>query len=432
MKRIRKLLTAGHAIAALLVAVVIYFAWGTFFVAGGTGSNVVLGILVAVAFLYLGATNFGPSVDDALAGKAGPLRRALREARDMLDDVDHAIARASKGKLKHSGTRRLTAEEIENLTRARAAFAEAVASAAGAEDAALLEDKSRELDAALKTALGDQRVSFFVQARGLLGAFTVALVLRLWLVAPFQIPSGSMIPTLLIGDHLFVFRASYGLQVPTRLGGALGTVTGFLPTEPAYFVRWGLPEPGDVVVFEAPPWVPQNAGEDWIKRVIAGPGQRVKRVGTTLYVDDRPYTELGGEAMTSYMDFEELPGGRGLWREKVGSQRTEETPGRPHLTMVDMPPQSTDWPNLAYPYPRMRGLSCTSVDCTVNEGHVFVMGDNRDHSLDGRVWGAVPVDAIKGRALFIWVSVDGSENSVSLGRFTLPRFRWDRLFSSIQ
>jgi signal peptidase I len=198
-----------------------------------------------------------------------------------------------------------------------------------------------------------------------------------------------------------------------------------------YLVRWGMPQPGDVVVFEAPPWVPNNAGEDWIKRVIAGPGQRVKRVGTTLYVDDKPYSELGDGTLTAYQDFEESAGGHGAWREKSASQRQEAIPGRTHLSMVDVPPQATNWPTATYPYSGQRGLSCSVAECTVNDGHVFVMGDNRDHSLDGRVWGAVPIDAIKGRALFIWVSVDGSENSVQLGRFTLPKHRWDRLFQWI-
>ena len=80
------------------------------------------------------------------------------------------------------------------------------------------------------------------------------------------------------------------------------------------------------------------------------------------------------------------------------------------------------------PRPDMKGLSCTPDECTVKDGFVFVMGDNRDHSSDGRFWGAVPVDNIKGKALFIWVSVDGSEESVHAGKFTLPRFRWERLF----
>jgi signal peptidase I len=431
VERLKRLLTPGHAIAAFVVIGAIYFAWGTFFVAGGTGSNVVLGLLVALAFLYLGTTNFGPTVDDTLAGKAGPLRRALRESREMLDDVDRAMARASKGKLKNARGARLSADEVDAIARARAAFAEAIRAAEVAKDGSILEDKSKDLDHSLKAVLGEQKVGFFVQARGLFGAFGIALILRLWLVAPFQIPSGSMIPTLLIGDHLFVFRASYGLQIPTRLGGLFAGITSFLPSEPRYFVRWAIPAPGDVVVFEAPAWVPQNAGEDWIKRVIATPGQRVKRVGTTIYVDDKPLSESEG-TVTAYMDFEEHMGGGGTWREKSGSQRVESIPEREHLSMVDIPPQSTDWPNLTYPYPHMKGLSCDSTACTVNEGHVFVMGDNRDHSLDGRVWGAVPVDAIKGRALFIWVSVDGSENSVSLGRFTLPKFRWDRLFDWIR
>ena len=93
---------------------------------------------------------------------------------------------------------------------------------------------------------------------------------------------------------------------------------------------------------------------------------------------------------------------------------------------------ATNWPSPNIRPHALKGLTCAPDGCTVDEGHVFVMGDNRDSSNDGRVWGAVPIDYIKGRALFIWMSVDGSERSVELGRFTLPRSRWDRLFTVIQ
>lgn len=77
------------------------------------------------------------------------------------------------------------------------------------------------------------------------------------------------------------------------------------------------------------------------------------------------------------------------------------------------------------------GLYCSEQGCKVKEGHVFVMGDNRGNLADSRVWGALPVSRIKGKALFIWMSVDGSKQSLELGPFALPSFRFERWFTGI-
>ena len=94
-------------------------------------------------------------------------------------------------------------------------------------------------------------------------------------------------------------------------------------------------------------------------------------------------------------------------------------------------PTQENWPIPGAGAPQLNGLTCSDVDCRVDDGYIFVMGDNRDHSFDGRRWGAVPLANVRGRAIFTWMSVDGSERAVDLGRFTLPRFRWERLFRSI-
>jgi signal peptidase I len=401
------------------------------FTPGGTGSNVVLGLLVACAGVYLVTVNLGPALDDALfAGADRKRQELLRYTEELTDEVEAALARATKGKKPKvdADARARLAASLQELSAARdAAYGPFVDAADKPKKVAALDAAKGAMEAALRTVFpDDDKAGFFAQARSLGFAFAVALALRAFAVEPFQIPSGSMIPTLLVGDHLFVARAMYGLQVP-------------FAKEPKYFLRWALPQPGDVVVFTAPPYVGDNAGEDWIKRVIAGPGQRVKMVDTVLHVDGKPYAHIGpngsrGE-VTRYLDYDERGG---EWLGAVARKIVEDVAGRPHDVFLSEPTRE-NWPTPTEPF-RSRvqnigpaqGLTCSDEDCVVNPGHIFVMGDNRDHSSDGRRWGAVPVDNVKGRAMFIWMSVDGSERSVDLGRFTLPRFRWERLFQSIR
>jgi len=440
LRRSKRLLTPGHAVAAVVVMVGIYFAWASVMPEGGTGSNVVLGLLVAIVALWMGATSIGPQIDDLLVSKArATLRKQRRAAHDLARELEKAGARERKNK-----KTRLTSDVFARIDTAVTALDAAAIGTADSDD---------DVKAAVAAAEGlveqvfpPMKESVFTQARSLGFAFAIAIALRTFAVAPFQIPSGSMIPTLLIGDHLFVWRATYGLQIPSRNGlGRLAGLLGFLPEKPFYFVRWSTPSPGDVVVFEAPPWVGMNSGEDWIKRVIAGPGQTVKFEGTVLTVDGRPYSQESptgrvgtddagypfGE-MTRYMDYDER---LNSWFPVTGNHKIEKLVDRdgtvrPHSIYNDMPPPdragAVDWPAVGVA-PRLPGLRCTDTSCVVEDGYVFVMGDNRDHSSDGRTWGAVPIDNVKGQAIFIWVSVDGSENSLKAGRFTLPRFRWDRL-----
>jgi signal peptidase I len=442
--RLTRLLTPGHAIAVVVVLTGLYFVWGTLMPEGGTGSNVVLGLLVALAAVWMGTTSLGPPIDDLFATKEqAAVRKQRRAAHDLARELEKARDRERRNK-----KTALTSDVFARLDAAIAALdAAANANSADGSDVIAAVNVAEGL---IEQAFPTTTESAFAQARSLAFAFAVAIALRTFAVAPFQIPSGSMIPTLLIGDHLFVWRATYGLQVPSRNGlGRLQGLLRFLPEKPFYFLRWSTPSPGDVVVFEAPPWVGINAGEDWIKRVVAGPGQTVKFEGTVLTVDGRRYeqttpdgrsgTDDGGYPlgeMTRYGDYDERIG---QWFPAVGNHKIERLVDRdgsvrPHSIFNDIPPPdrsgAIDWPALGVA-PRLPGLRCTDQACVVEDGYVFVMGDNRDHSSDGRSWGAVPIDNVKGRAVFIWVSVDGSENSMKLGRFTLPRFRWERIGDGI-
>ncbi len=447
MRRFKRLLTPGHALGAVVVLGGLYFAWAAVMPEGGTGSNVVLGLLVAGAIFWMGLNQLGPNIDDLMVSKEkAAVQRQRRGAYELARELEKAAKRERNNK-----KTTLTSDHFARVASVIKMLDDAADSVSS--DGADL-DVAAALNAAdiiIQEVFPPVKESFFMQARSLGVAFAVAIALRTFAVAPFQIPSGSMIPTLLIGDHLFVWRASYGLQIPSKNGlGRLAGILGWLPNKPFYFVRWSTPSPGDVVVFEAPPWVGLNSGEDWIKRVIAGPGQTVKLEGTVVSVDGRRYEQMApngksgvddggypvGE-MNRYMDYDEV---NRRWFPAVANHKIEKLVDRdgephPHSIHNDMPPPdrfgAIDWPTVGVA-PRLTGLRCTDSSCVVEDGYVFVMGDNRDHSSDGRSWGAVPIDNIKGKAIFIWVSVDGSENSLKLGRFTLPRFRWERIGDIIQ
>jgi len=227
-------------------------------------------------------------------------------------------------------------------------------------------------------------------------AALIAIGIRTVAFEPFNIPSGSMIPTLLVGDYLFVSKFSYGYSRHS------------MPFSPNLFSGriWGsTPERGDVAVFK----LPRDTSQDYIKRIIGLPGDIVQVRRGVLHLNGQavrreslgPFVAEGdGPRMTVQQWREFLPGGRA------------------HLIIE----QSDDGP-----------LDNTP-EFRVPDGHVFAMGDNRDNSLDSRVPSAVgfiPIENLVGRAEFIFFSVDGSARFWEIWAWPFA-IRYSRLLSAVR
>lgn len=201
------------------------------------------------------------------------------------------------------------------------------------------------------------------------------LVLRMAIVEPFRIPSGSMKPTLLEGEFILVNKYTYGVRLPL-------TGSTVLPMN--------KPKRGEVMVFRSP----RDVSINYIKRVIGLPGDVIEYREKILYINNEAQEQdLIGK------DFDTDPNGY-AWRVQRG---TENLSGVLHPIFV-RPKTGFDMPPV-----------------TVPEGHYFMMGDNRDVSEDSRVWGFVDEKLIIGKAFYIWMSWDNAQKEV----------RWDRLGTTV-
>ncbi len=226
-------------------------------------------------------------------------------------------------------------------------------------------------------------------------AALIALGIRTFAYEPFNIPSGSMIPTLLVGDYLFVSKFSYGYSHFS------------FPLSPPLFsgrIFGRLPERGDVVVFK----LPRDTSTDYIKRIIGLPGDRIQMRAGHLYIND---VEVPREPDGTYTVTDDGPS-------MVYKRYIETLPGGVRHEILKA---SDDGP-----------LDNTQ-EYLVPPGHVFAMGDNRDNSLDSRVLNAVgfiPVENLVGRAQFLFFSIDAEAPWWEVWEWPFE-IRWSRLFTSL-
>ena len=207
----------------------------------------------------------------------------------------------------------------------------------------------------------------------------IVFLLRSFLVEPFKIPSGSMLPTLLIGDFILVNKFTYGVRIPIINKKV---------------VDLNNPKRGDVMVFR----YPEDGSLDYIKRVVATPGD-------TVEYRDKKLTINGVEAkLTPDGDYSYVEGGLNF----IATQRQKETfDGKDHAILVqpDMPPLHLGGVK-QFPFRDNCVYNEAGFTCKVLEGHYFMMGDNRDSSSDSRYWGFVPDRNIVGKAFMIWWNFD--------------------------
>ena len=193
-------------------------------------------------------------------------------------------------------------------------------------------------------------------ARSIFGVILVVFIVRSFIFAPFRIPSGSMMPTLVDGDFILVNKYDYGIRIPV-INKKLFDL--------------GAPERGDVVVFR----YPENPRVDYIKRVVGLPGDTVSYKDKRLYINGKV---LAVEEVGKFSGWKNEGKGDLIYRESLGDTK--------HELLIDV------------------GRWSDSGTFTVPEGEYFVMGDNRDHSNDSRFWGTVPDENLVGRAFFIWMN----------------------------
>ncbi len=207
-------------------------------------------------------------------------------------------------------------------------------------------------------------------AKSFFPVILIVLLIRSFIAEPFKIPSGSMIPTLLVGDFILVNKYAYGVRLPVFNTKILGV---------------GEPKTGDVVVFR----FPNDESLDYIKRMVGVPGDEIVYRNKILYINGEPMAQVD----------KGLYVGQGSSSRHTSNQlREEDLAGVKHEILIN---RSANFAG------EMR--------FNVPTGHYFVMGDNRDNSNDSRYWKFVPEENLVGRAFFIWFNWDGGPDWSRIG-----------------
>jgi signal peptidase I len=230
--------------------------------------------------------------------------------------------------------------------------------------------ESREVAAAIKEP------TWIEYCKSFFPVILAVLLLRSFLVEPFRIPSGSMMPTLLVGDFILVNKFDYGIRLPV------------LNTK---IIDIGEPKRGDVVVFR----YPKDPSVDYIKRVVGLPGDRIGYYNKILHINGKPIAQVPAGVYVGK--------GSGVSMSGAG-ERQEQLGDVQHQILV---------------MPRTPGLEGEFV---VPENEYFVMGDNRDNSNDSRYWGTVPEENLVGKAFRVWMNWDSANGGIE----------WDRIGRKIQ
>lgn len=233
-------------------------------------------------------------------------------------------------------------------------------------------------------------------------AILIALTIRWGFVEAYVIPSGSMLSTLLIHDHIFVNKFIYGLRVP-------------------FSEKWlwkvRQPERGEVIVFK----YPHDIGTFYIKRVVGLPGDKIYYSDGKLFINEKEIEKnvlTSSEDMNWLRDADFVRDGQRIGEGGDGKEQyvgwEEKLDNHPHTILLRKD-------NLHHNMP---------MPITVPEGKLFVMGDNRSNSSDSRVWGFLPQENILGKAMFVWLSCE--ETISFLPMICNPMtIRWSRFFHSI-
>ncbi len=289
-----------------------------------------------------------PFMPDAKLRDARRLaRQRVKEAHKLLRRAKNNVSETTRGAIRGSAdetTELARGDDAERITRASDHLGELI-------------------DADLSTY---RKPAWRESAEQIIVAVLVALLLRSFVLEAFKIPSGSMIPTLAIGDQIFVNKWVYGLRVPFTS---------------IRLVDFAPPKNGDVVVFI----FPNEPHDDFIKRVIGVPGDSVELRRGIVYVNGKEVTRDS----KGPVDVWDRETNSSQWNLQHSDAFTEHLNGKEYTVLEDpmMPTRSDNFGPVEVP-----------------TGKLFVMGDNRDHSYDSRAWGMVPMQNVLGRAMFVWWS----------------------------